>query len=373
MPGETSNTSFSWFDIFKIGNHTDSKGATAQFTNADLESVVKNFSAKKSPLVIGHPKVDDPAWGWASELKIEDGVLFAKAQDVSAEFAQAVKDKRYPNRSVRLNKVDGGYELGHIGFLGGAAPAVDGLNWQFNEAADGLEFEFAASEQIESISLQTSNVVTRLLSNLHTFLTDKFGTETANQVVPEWQAEYLKEDTIIAEHERRQETQSTDTDFSTPTDHEDNAVTEEEKLALQASLDEERAKNKTLQFQANVSKAATFVNETINGGKSPRLTNIEGVAEFMANLEDGDDATFEFAAADGSKSESPATWFKSFLEGLPEQDSLTKDFSKDNEDAQELDAQALAIKASDYQKQQAEKGITISVSAALSQIQQENK
>ena len=322
----TTNTSFAWFDIFKIGNHTDSKGTTSEFTNADLESVVSNFSAKKAPLVIGHPKVDCPAWGWTSALKIVDGVLFAKAEDVSAEFAAAVQDKRYPNRSVRLNKTDNGYELGHIGFLGGQPPAVEGLNWQFNEALEGVEFEFAASEQIESISLQTSNVVTRLLSNLHTFLTDKFGTETANQVVPEWQAEYLKEDTIIAEHERRQENQSTNTDFSTPTEQEDNAVTEEEKLALQASLDEERAKNKTLQFQANVSKAATFVNEEINGGKAPRLTNIDGVAEFMANLEEDAGATFEFAAGDGNKSESPAAFFKSFLKGLPDKESISISF-----------------------------------------------
>ena len=127
MADKTNNTSFNWFDIFRAGQHTDSKGVVTEFTEHDLESVVSNFSAKKSPLVIGHPKVDDPAWGWTSALKIVDGVLFAKAEDVCIEFAQAVEDKRYPNRSVRLNKTESGYELGHIGFLGGTAPAIDGL------------------------------------------------------------------------------------------------------------------------------------------------------------------------------------------------------------------------------------------------------
>lgn len=43
--------------------------------------------------------MDSPAWGWASELKAEDGVLSAKADEVSSEFAQAFEDKCYPNRS----------------------------------------------------------------------------------------------------------------------------------------------------------------------------------------------------------------------------------------------------------------------------------
>lgn len=370
MPGETSNTSFTWFDIFKAGTHTDSKGSTSEFTADDLQSVVDNFSAKSSPLVIGHPKVDDPAWGWASELKIVDGVLFAKAEDVSTEFAQAVKDKRYPNRSVRLNKVNNGYELGHIGFLGGKPPAVDGLSWQFNDAADGVEFEFSASEQIESISLQTSNVVTRLISNLHTFITDKFGADTANQVIPEWEGEYLKEETIVAQHERRKETND-NPEFSKPTEQEDTNVTEEEKLALQASLDAEIDKNKKLEFQANVTKAATFVNETINGGKAPRLTNTDGVAEFMAHLESNESQTFDFAANDGTETKSPAAFFKSLLQNLPEQTKLTKDFSEHNQDDDEETAQSLATKASDFQQSEAGKGRVISLSTALTHIQQE--
>lgn len=376
MPGKKTNTSFNWFQIFKAGNHTDSKGVNADFTEADLQSVVDNFKPQSSPLVIGHPKVDDPAWGWTSELKIEGGVLFAKAEEVATEFAQAVEDKRYPNRSVRLNKVDNGYELGHIGFLGGKPPAVDGLAWQFNADTDGVEFEFSANDKIDSISLQTSNVVTRLLSNLRTFITDKFDTETANQVIPEWQAEYLKEDTVIAEHERRQESHANNTDFSTQTNHEDNTVTEEEKKALQDSLDAERAKNKKLQFAANVNKAQHFIDTDINGGKSPRLTNTDGVAEFMAHLagdSDTESATFEFAATDGNKAVDSVTWFKSFLQGLPEQGALTKDFSKDNDDGEELDAQALADKAIEFQQSQKAKGVEISLSSAMQHITQETK
>lgn len=65
----TSNTQFDWFEVFKAGTLTDSRGNTQTFTNADLNSVVANFTGKTASLVIGHPKMDSPVWGWASELK----------------------------------------------------------------------------------------------------------------------------------------------------------------------------------------------------------------------------------------------------------------------------------------------------------------
>lgn len=374
------NTTFTWFDIFKAGTHTDSKGNTQEFTQQDLESVVANFNAKTAPLVIGHPKMDDPAWGWTSELKVDGGVLYAKAEDVSAEFAQAVEDKRYPNRSVRLNKIDNGYQLGHIGFLGGKPPAVDGLSWQFSGSDDNaLDFDFAASEKIESVSLQTSNVVTRLWNNLREFLVDKYGTETADRVVPQWDSEWLKEQPILAEQEKRQQrnNQADSTEFAAPEDTlsnnpEETDVTDEEKKALEDKLKAEQDKNKKLEYAQRVQQAQTFIDTQINSGKAPRLTNTEGVAEFMASLESDDAQTFEFAAADGEKTEKPGIWFKSFLQGLPQRTGLTKDFSKEgNDDDKELDAQALASKALEFQKSEADKGITISISSAMQHVNQE--
>lgn len=127
--------------------------------------------------------------GLGNELKAEDGVLYAKADEVSSEFAQAVEDKRHPNRSVKLEKVENGYKLAHIGYLGGKPPSVDDLAWQFNqdENADTLTFEFAAGD-MDSISQRTSNTLTRLMSNLRNFITDRFGSEAKDKVVPEYES-----------------------------------------------------------------------------------------------------------------------------------------------------------------------------------------
>lgn len=377
----TPNTQFDWFEVFKAGTQTDAKGVTHSFSDADLNSVVANFKPKSAPLVIGHPKMDDPAWGWASELKAVGGSLFAKAEDVCAEFAQAVESKRYPNRSVRLEKTDNGYKLAHIGYLGGKPPAVEGLAWQFNQAddADTLTLEFAAGD-IDNISLRTSNTLTRLMGNLRSFLTDRFGSEAADKVVPDYESEWLKEETIIAEHERAKVNSGEGAEFSkgdainnsnaTPPTHEDNAMDEKERKALQDQIDAANAKNAQLEYAQRVAAANTFINTEVNGGKAPRLTNTEGVAEFMAKLDDGD-TTFEFAAADGKSQElKPAAWFEGFLKGLPEQTGLTHEFNKDDKDGEVTDdsAEALAAKALEFQQSQSSKGIEISITAALDHI-----
>ncbi|MFT6789657.1 MAG: hypothetical protein ACJAVX_003039 [Pseudoalteromonas rhizosphaerae] len=377
----TPNTKFDWFEVFKAGTQTDAKGVTHNFSESDLHSVVTNFKPKTAPLVIGHPKMDDPAWGWASELKAVGGSLFAKAEDVCAEFAQAVESKRYPNRSVRLEKTDNGYKLAHIGYLGGKPPAVEGLAWQFNQAddADTLTLEFAAGD-IDNITLRTSNTLTRLMGNLRGFLTDRFGSEAADKVVPHYESEWLKEETIIAEHERAKASAGDGAEFSkgdainnsnaTPPTHEDNAMDEKERKALQDQIDAVNAKNAQLEYTQRVAAANTFINTEVNGGKAPRLTNTDGMAEFMAKLDDGD-TTFEFAAADGKSQElKPAAWFEGFLKGLPEQTGLTHEFNKDDKDGEVTDdsAEALAAKALEFQQSQSSKGIEISITAALDHI-----
>jgi hypothetical protein len=365
------NTKFTWFEIFKAGKHTDSKGQEAEFTAADLNSVVSNFKPKTAPLVVGHPKMDDPAWGWTSAVKVEGDTLFAQAEEVDQDFAEAVENKRYPNRSVRLRKTANGYELAHIGFLGGAAPAVAGMQWQFNADDDATTFEFASSERIEQLSLDTSTGFVKLIRNLKTLITDRWGSEAADRVFNEWEAESLQQQATIAQHEKQT------TEFSAPPTNEDTNVTDAEKKALQDKLAAAEAKNQALEFAQRKADAQTFIDKELNGGKAPRLTKTDGLADFMAQL-DGGEATFEFAAADGkTEKANQADWFKGFLKSLPEQTNLTKDFSANEGDADGAgsgagDAQALASKALDFQQAQAAKGIVISVSQAMAAVNKAN-
>ena len=52
-------------EIFKIGEHTSSNGETKSDTIKDLDKIVDSYNPKEreDPLVLGHPKDNDPAYG----------------------------------------------------------------------------------------------------------------------------------------------------------------------------------------------------------------------------------------------------------------------------------------------------------------------
>lgn len=116
-------------EVFKAGQHTDSKGNKRAWTIADLDKIVTNFneSLKKGeeiPVVIGHPTTNAPAYGWVKTLTRDGESLYAEFRDMDDAFVDLVKQGRYKNTSISL---DSNFGLRHIGFLGATAPAVKGL------------------------------------------------------------------------------------------------------------------------------------------------------------------------------------------------------------------------------------------------------
>ena len=114
------------FEIFKTGTHTSDKGITKSYNEEDLENIIQSFNEDKDgvPVVVGHPSDNSPAYAWMDKVEMVDDTLFAETKDDNPDFIDAVKKKTYKNRSISLTP-DG--KLRHVGFLGGAAPAVKGL------------------------------------------------------------------------------------------------------------------------------------------------------------------------------------------------------------------------------------------------------
>lgn len=360
------NTRFNWFEIFRAGKHTDSKGQEQEFTAADLQSVVENFKPKQSPLVIGHPEKDDPAWGWASALKIEGDTLFAQADDVAVEFAEAVENKRYPNRSVRLVKTDNGFALGHIGFLGAKPPALGGMAWQFAASESATEFEFNLDEKIQVLTIDTGHAVVRMFRKIKAFFIERHGAEEADRMMPDWEIDSVATQVAVTGEELWQERlKKQETEFAAKQSETEALVT-----TLQNQLKEAQQTNQTLSFAAALQDANQFV-ASLNAGKGPRLLNTTGVAEFMASLDSAETATFEFAAADGAKTQAQAQWFREFLQALPEQVDLTKEYEKPV--LADLSATELGKLASDYQQAQEKEGVHISLSTAMNHVKQQQK
>lgn len=151
------------FDIFRAGTHTDVGGRTLSFAAADLDATAAAYDPAKheAPLVVGHPALDAPAYGWVKALARDGEVLRATPDQVEAQFAERVNAGRYKKISASFwlpdapgNPAPGVYSLRHVGFLGAAAPAVKGLRApQFaGDEAGVVTLEFAAPGEETSMT-----------------------------------------------------------------------------------------------------------------------------------------------------------------------------------------------------------------------------
>lgn len=123
-------------EILRTGTFQAMDGQSHQITAAMLAEIVASFDRDGAPVpaVVGHPKSDDPAYGWVRDLAVKGDRLTATLFKVDPGFAKTVADGRFRKVSVKLytpdapaNPAPGSWGLRHVGFLGAAAPAVSGL------------------------------------------------------------------------------------------------------------------------------------------------------------------------------------------------------------------------------------------------------
>lgn len=180
-----------WIEIFRAGTHTSAEGISREYTEKDLDTMVSKYNDQKAheaPLVIGHPKTNDPAYGWVKELKREGTKLLAFVEAVSDKVVAAVRAKMFKKVSIA---VYGDLMLRHVGLLGAVPPAVKDL----------ASVEFAADLQFEEFHFSTRESA---WSRLRDFIAEKFGQETADKVIPaepvlDMKIHHSEEDTIMKE------------------------------------------------------------------------------------------------------------------------------------------------------------------------------
>ncbi|EAY1844823.1 TPA: peptidase [Salmonella enterica subsp. enterica serovar Montevideo] len=300
--------------IFKAGTHTDMHGTKLPFTQSDLAACVKAYdpSVHEAPLVIGHPKTEDPAWGWVKSLSLNGGDLLAEPDQLDPQFAELVGNGRFKKVSASFylpdspnNPKPGTLYLRHVGFLGAQPPSIKGLKQvSFGEKEEGV-VEFADWSDITNASLW---------GRLRDFLIAQFGLDETDKVLPSWQVDSLRE-------EAYRDTGKSEPDFSehNPNPQQENStMTEDEIKALQAENTrlkaeatqraEQEAKSKQDKLHAdNVS----FAEKLVGAG---RLTPAaKPVVVAILDAVAGGDKPVEFAEGD---TRTPlATAFKTLLDG----------------------------------------------------------
>lgn len=176
--------------FLKPGKFTAVNGKEVTITKENLDEIIeatKSFAYQDDsfPLVIGHPKLDSPAYGWIKKDQVinENGVLVALAadEDINEGFLETVKKKLFKNVSVKLRKDN---SIAHIGFLGAKAPAVTGLpSIAFAEDPESVELEFSEYE----VSSWPFRSISRLFRNIKNYLIEKEGIEKANMLLNEYE------------------------------------------------------------------------------------------------------------------------------------------------------------------------------------------
>lgn len=312
-----------WIEVFAAGEHTDAAGNTRVWSETDLDDLVRNHSeADAAPLVIGHPKTDDPAWGWTAALKREGGRLLAKFRDVAREFADGVEAGRWRKRSIRVVHTPAGWRLVHVGFLGAAPPAVSGLAPLHYSAPEGELHDYTAD-------WYTPSVMARFTRRLREFLVEHFGADAADRVVPEYEIDELKshaDAALQAETKTdRPEPAFAASGGNNPSggDHpmpdqdaierarqEARAAAEAEFSARQNDLEQQLRNERGQRLRSELDAA---VAAAIGRGVRPAL--LEGAPEFMQAL--ADTAEFEFSAGGQPQKTAPLAWFRGLLDQLP--------------------------------------------------------
>ena len=309
--------------IFKPGRQTAMNGLTLEFSESDLAASAAAYDPAKheAPIVIGHPKHDDPAYGWVKSLATADDGLQAEPHQVDAAFAELVEAGRYKKISASFylpdapnNPVPGVYYLRHVGFLGAQPPAVKGLKAaEFADAEEGV-VEFG------DWGMETNATLWR---RMREWLLAKFGQETADQVIPDWQIETIRE-------AARQDDDAPRVAFADPENApagaspakpttEENHVTPEQKAALEAENAQLKQQLATAEADKQKQAAAkrhadnvAFAEQLIGDGNlAPK--HKDAVVAFLDFSEA--DASLEFG--EGDTKQPLAGAFKSFLGELP--------------------------------------------------------
>jgi hypothetical protein len=335
--------------IFKAGKHAAMSGEVLSFSESDLEASVRAYDPKlhEAPLVIGHPKHDAPAYGWVQALSATGDFMEAVPHQVDPAFAEMVGAGRFKKVSASFykpdspnNPVPGVYYLRHVGFLGAQPPAVKGLKAVEFADADGDLVEFAD---------WSDALVARLLRRLREWIIGRDGLEEADKVLPDWDITALEDEARREDDSRpafadplpplgRPEAAGAPSGGSEPqasvgaqfhapagaspaepTHEESNAVTPEEKAALEAEnaqlkqrLAEADAREKAAAAAKRHGDHLAYAEQLVADGKlAPK--HKDAVVAFL-DFADGD-APLEFGEGDAKQPLAGA--FKSFLGDLP--------------------------------------------------------
>lgn len=384
-------------EIFKAGRRTATSGATIDFSDADLSAAAAAYdpSIHEAPLVIGHPTMDAPAYGWVQSVSAEGASLFAEAGEVNVDFAEAVRAGHYKKVSASFylpgaaaNPNPDTYYLRHVGFLGAAAPAVKGLRQvSFADAdadADTVTVEFG-EEDARDIGMlgRLIGEAAQLLKGIREAKIETDGVEAADKMISPWTLDYITEGAGRITGRADERRSENGPNFS---EKEDEVMATQPKdqsvAAREAALQEKEAAfaAQTASFAEREAKLqrdelGRFVDGLVTAGKVLPTTKA-GLVDFMAALDSTD--TVSFGEGDGKVEKTALDFFKDYLSSQPKAVDFSERAGGDHQavdfgSGTEGEVAAIEAKAKQIMKDRAAAGDEVSFAEAVTLAEKEIK
>lgn len=311
--------------IFRAGTHVGMDGRSYTFSEADVQAIADAYDPATfcAPAVIGHPKHDDPAYAWASDVRVENGVLVADLDRVDPAFADLVEKGRYAKVSSQFyapgsknNPKPGAYYLRHVGFLGAAAPGVQGLEQvQFAEGDDDL-VEFSTDAEVVRPMIWLARIVGRMMRRQRDAVIAEKGVEEGDKVFPGWEIDAPQD--IVAELQRVLDEPAPG--FSEPTPQPGSTITNADIAAAELASREEAVAAREAaaaardaafaegQRTARIEEDDVFLDGLVAEGRLPPGLKLP-IAAFCEALGESDAISF----AEGQDPQDPRAAFKALL------------------------------------------------------------
>jgi hypothetical protein len=378
-----------WFPVFATGTHVDSAGNTRTWTEQDIDTIVSLNASRlgEVPAVVGHPKTDDPAFGWLGGLRkaVVDGktMLFARLKDVVQEFADQVGAGMFKKVSLSLWE---DLRLKHIGFLGAVPPAVEGLAPVAFARHEG-EAREVVMEFVDEAGPRTRSILTDVvgvLGKIRDYVLARDGLDEANQVVSPDLLKWLYTDIDALKPEPSpaqgtaqynktaggsmglEELQAQVAELTGKVTEFSGRITalETENTTLKTENDALKSAASTAAKEARRTAAAEFAQGLVSEGRllPAQHDTVVGVLEILGAAE-----PYEFSS---ERTESPAEAFKGLLGAYPKQINFEAAATKDKAatPGDNTNTREIVRRATEYRTQQAKAGIEVSYADAVAHV-----
>ncbi|KZL05525.1 hypothetical protein [Pseudovibrio sp. Ad26] len=375
MPKHDQQITTKQIEVFRPGTFTSMGGTSFSITGDELSALAKRYdaSANPVPVVVGHPKTNDPAYGWVQSFSYDEASerLIAEVGELDPDFSEAVETGRYKKISMSFFQPGAasnpaGDELypRHVGFLGGAAPAVSGLKpVEFAGGDDGtLTIEFGD---------RTFKDVASVFRRIRDFFIEEHGLETADRVISDWEISWIDDAGTAPE--------PVSDDFSTPPVKDDpvpNPKTPKtpqsaEFAAREATLQAREDELNKRESEARHKEHEDFAEGLINEGRLASSYKPRVVA-LLDGLAGSDAGSVDFADGETTKTQDLLDLTKGLFKAQPKIVEFGETDLGETPADGTADTETIAREAVEFQAGQREAGIEVSTSDAVLHVRKKH-